>query len=384
MKKFLSLALCLAVLLSCVMIFAACNGSGETNETEAGTVAKTEAPTETPTETPTEEATEAPTEAPTEEATQADEDGTTDASGDNGGYDPEYYVVINTAEDLMNFNKKVNEVDEDGFPINDFYEMTVVLTADIDLTGYDWEPLNGYALDETTFDGNGYTISNMYISYNEENETLTEDEIGAGFIGVAHYNVYFKDISFDNCKIDAYERHVGCLVGKSWNGAAVDFTNVKVTNFEVNGWMDNNVEASEGRKIAFRVAGIMGAAWGPATFYQCTVENAKLSGFHNLAGILGYDGSRTIDEYSFEECVVNNVEMTFSYCQAEAYTIDMPRKFVSVFYNAANWGDNIDYCVEMGNTYSSISFYDWTDDNAEYTPAEFRSWDREEADASGL
>ncbi len=378
MKKFLSLALCLAVLLSCALIFTACDKGNDPKDTEANTAAKTEASTEAPTETPTETPTEAPTEDATEEGTEAGdpgEDGTTDGSGDNGDYDPEYYVVINTAEDLMAFNKAVNEDDEV------FFDMTIVLTADIDLTGYDWEPLDGFAFDETTFDGNGHTISNMYISYNEENETLAEDEIGAGFIGVVHGNVYFEDIAFDNCKIDAYERHVGCLVGKSWNGAACDFVNVKVTNFEVNGWMDYNNLTGEGRKIAFRVAGIMGASWGPASFYQCTVENIKLSGFHNLAGILGYDATATVDEYCFEECVVNNAEMTFSYCYADAYTVDMPRKFVSVFYNASNWGDNIDYCIEAGNTFSSISFYDYTNENAEYTPAEFRSWTREEAAA---
>ena len=234
MKKFLSLTLCLAVLLSCALIFAACDNCGKTNETEANTSAKTEAPTQAPAYDATEAPTETPTEAPTEEVTDPDEDGTedgtTDGSGDNGDYDPEYYVVINSAEDLMNFNKAVNE---DG---EVYFDMTIVLTDDIDLTGYTWVPLDGYAFDYTTFDGNGHTISNMEIVHEPEQGTLA-DQIGAGFVGVARGDIYFEDITFDNCKVTAYERAIGCLIG-CVTGGTMSFENVNVKNFTVDGWMD--------------------------------------------------------------------------------------------------------------------------------------------------
>ena len=113
------------------------------------------------------------------------------------------------------------------------------------------------------------------------------------------------------------------------------------------------------------------------------MENIDISGFHNLAGILGYDASGAVSAFSFENCKVENAKMTFSYCLSEYYTVDMPRKFVSVFYNSADWVDNIDECVEMGNTYTNISFLDWTDDYAEYTPEDFRSWTEEEKEAAG-
>ena len=48
-----------------------------------------------------------------------------------------------------------------------------------------------------------------------------------------------------------------------------------------------------------------------------------------------------------------------------------------MFYNAADWVDNVDLCVELGNTFEGVSYYDWTDDNAEYTPSDFRSWNGE-------
>lgn len=378
MKKFLSLALCLAVLLSCAMIFSACDKGNDPKETEAQTNAKTEAPTETPTEAPTETPTEAPTEDNGEENTDPGEDATTDDNGDNGDYDPEYYVVINTAEDLMAFNKAVNE---DG---EVYFDMTIVFTADIDLTGYTWIPLNGLAFDYTTFDGNGHTISNMEIIHEPEQGT-SPDQIGAGFIGVATGDVIFQDITFDNCKITAYERAVGNLIG-CVTGGFMTFENVNVKNFTVDGWMDyaNQNRDEGGHPINFRSAGFIGhimAAGSSADFLNCHVENIKLSGFHNLAGFIGY-ASQSIDEYCFENCSVTNAEFTFSYCMADAYTIDQPKKYVSVFYNAANWADNLDYVLEAGNTFSSVSYFDWSDDNTEYTAGEFRSWTREEADAA--
>lgn len=385
MKRICCLFLCLAVLLSCAMIFTSCKPGGDADlgtseQTKAPAAEGTEAPTEEATEAPTEETetTEAPTEAPTEEVTDPGEDGTTDVSGDNGGYDPEYYVVINTAEDLMNFNKAVNE---DG---EVYYDMTIVLTADIDLTGYTWVPLDGLAFDYTTFDGNGHTISNMEIVHDPEQGT-TPDQIGAGFIGVAVGDIFFEDINFDNCHITAYERAVANLIG-CVTGGFMSFENVNVTNFTVDGWMDSNNQdvANGGHPICFRAAGFIGhimAAGSSAEFINCKVENIKLSGYHNLAGFIGY-ASQTVDEYCFENCVVNNAEFTFSYCLGASYSIDMPRKFVSVFYNASNWADNIDYCLEQGNTFSSVSYFDWTDDNAEYTAGEFRSWTREEAEAA--
>lgn len=386
MKKLLSALLCLALILSCVMVFAACDDSGDPKETEGQTTPQTDAPTEAPTEEPTEEPTEAPTEAPTDEpaeTTEQGEDGTTDV-GENPDYDPEYYVVINSAEDLMNFNQKVNEVDEDGLLVNDYYDMTIVLTADIDLTGYTWTPLNGQGMDYTTFDGNGHTISNMEIIHDPEQGTPAE-QIGAGFIGVASGDIIFKDITFDNCRITAYERAAACLIG-CVTGGFMTFENVNVNNFTVDGWLDygNQDRENGGHPICFRAAGFIGhimAAGSTADFYNCHVDTIKLSGFHNLAGFIGY-ASQAVDEYCFEECSVSNAEFTFSYCLSASYTVDMPRKFVSVFYNASNWADNLDYCLEQGNTFSSVSYFDWTDDNAEYTAGEFRSWTREEAEAA--
>lgn len=405
MKNIRYILLCLVLVLSCVLAFAACNKDTATDESTKDTqapVADTSADSETApvaTEADTESATEAPTEAPTaEEATQAPDDSASsdeensepsepgadsEPADDDTVYDPEYYVVIRTAEDLMNFNQQVNEM-EDGYPVNDFYEMTVVFTADIDMTGYDWVPLNGLALGYVTFDGKGHTISNLEITHDPAQGTPAA-EIGAGFVGVATDDLYFKDINFDNCHVTAYERAIGNLVGCVTNGY-LTFENVNVTNFTVDGWMDyaNQDREMGGHPISFRSAGFIGhimAAGSSAEFINCHVDKIKLSGFHNMAGFIGY-ASAAVDEYCFENCSVSNAEFTFSYCMSDSYTVDMPRKFVSVFYNGAQWVNNVQAVIDNGNTYSSVSYFDWTDDNKEYVAGEFLSWTQEEADAA--
>ena len=337
----------------------------------------TEAPTEDATEAPTdaEETTEAPEDTTdAEETTEAPADG--DETQDPGDYDPESYVVITSPEDLMAFNKAVNE------DMEYFDDMTVVFTNDIDMTGYEWIPLDGNALFGVTFEGNGHTISNLKFIDHDPEQGTPADQMGSGFVGVAPVDITFQNLTIDTASVVAYERAVGCFVGVQ-TGGYLWFENCYVKNFTADGWMDYNNQDREadGHPISFRLAGFVGHNMaGGLGFLNCHVENVKLSGFHNLAAFVGY-GSVTLDEFAFEECSVKNLECTFSYCLSDSYTVDMPRKFVSVFFNHAQWIDKVQATVDMGNTYEGVSYYDWTDDNAEYTPSDFASWSEEEANA---
>ena len=375
MKKLTALLLCLVLCLSCVAAMASCDTPDQPSDTtvDNATDAPTEAPTETPTEAPTEDTTEAPTE--DDETTEAPTEGG-DETQDPGDYDPELYVVISTPEDLMAFNKAVNE------DFEYFDDMTVVFTADIDMTGYEWIPLDGNGLFGVTFEGNGHTISNLKFVDHDPEQGTPASEIGSGFVGVAVGDMTFQNLTIDTASVTAYERAVGCFVGVQTNGY-IWFENCYVKNFTADGWMDYNNQDREndGHPISFRLAGFVGHNMaGQLGFLNCHVENIKLSGFHNMAGFVGY-GSVTLDDFAFENCSVKNADFIFSYCLADAYTVDMPRKFVSVFYNGAQWVDNIDSCVELGNTFEGVSFYDYTADNAEYTPSDFRSWTQEQANA---
>ena len=378
MKKLTALLLLALCAVLCLTMLAACdNGSENPAETKGENNAVTTAPVENATEAPTEEAA---TEAPTEEA--ATEAATTEAPAEETQdpadieYDPELYVVIKTPEDLMAFNKAVNE------DMEYFDDKTVIFLADIDMTGYEWTPLDGNCLFGVIFEGNGHTISNLQFATHDPEQGTPAAEIGSGFVGVAPVDMTFQNLTIDTASVVAYERAVGCFVGVQTNGY-VSFENCAVKNFTADGWMDygNQDRDNGGHPISFRLAGFVGHNMaGQLYFENCHVENVKLSGFHNMAAFVGY-GSVTLDEYAFENCSVTNLECTFSYCLSDSYTVDMPRKFVSVFFNHAQWVDKVQACVDMGNTFEGVSYYDWTDDNAEYTPADFVSWSEEDANA---
>ncbi len=384
MKKLHTLLLCVLLCLAFVLTFAACDGNKPDNETTAETTGASAEDT-TAADQP-DESGDAPEET-TAGADQPDESGDAPEETADGPeetqdpadleYDPEIYVTIRTPEDLMKFNEDVN--------VNGkfFDDMTVIFLDDIDMTGYVWTPLDGEALYGVTFDGLGHTISNLEIAPHEVPLGTTAEQIGAGFIGIAKSDLYFRDLTFDTVHITAYERAVGCIIGLNYaNGAFVDFENVTVANFTADGWMDygNQSPETDGHPISFRVAGFIGHNLaGTPGFTNCTARGLKLSGFHNLAAFVGYDGTQTVDEYSFDGCHVEDCEYTFSYCLSDSYVIDQPRVFVSVFFNHGNWVDHLEECLEAGNTYSNVTYYDYAADNTAYTPEELRSWSEEEA-----
>lgn len=313
-------------------------------------------------------------------------------------------INIGTAKQLMYFNQYINgELDESVYSA-DWYGLdgqTVCLTADIDLAGYEWTPLDGEYLWDVIFDGQGHSIKNMTIYYNLDRGLISNAgaSSGCGFVGSAAQSTYleFRNITFEDAYVVARERHVGCLVGRN-GGAQCIFEDVTVKNFTVDGWCDSTNQSADtdGYPICFRIGGIMGTTQaGYQEFTRCTVNGMVASGFHNLAGILGYDGTGSVTAYSFEDCHVENAHFTFSYCLSASYTIDMPRKFVSVFYCDSNWIDTLDECVEQGNDYLNVYYYDWTstdemDDEGHkdtesmtsYIASEFRSWTQEEKDAA--
>ena len=366
MKRQLSLILAALLCLSVLAAMVACDGGEDVADT---TEAKTEAPTEQVTEAPTEKETEAPT----EEAT------TEEVTTDNTSAPVEGAINIGTAEELIAW---ANTIIEDG---TDYFEVTVNFTADIDMAGYNWIPVDGSYLDCVTFEGNGHTIKNLTIAGTDEatpSAAQPDYAFGFGFIQNAEYDLTFQNLNFDSPNITAWERHVGVFVGHIYGAAWVYFDNCHVTNATIDGWMDYKTadeEPSE-HKIAFRVSGFVGANFGGnIEFNNCSVVNAKMSGFHNLSAFLGYDASGNISADNFTKCHAENIEMTFSYCLSPSYTVDMPKKYVSVFYNANDWVDNIDDFAETDNTYKDIYFIDFTDPDAVYDPNNFRSWTYEEA-----
>lgn len=311
--------------------------------------------------------------------TEAAPQGSTIVDPADRTYDPALYVVIRTAEDLMAFNRAVNE---DGYP---FDGMTVVFLNDVDMGDHVWSPLDGQMLAGVTFDGLGHTVSNLrFADYEYPLDAEPDhDGKGCGLVGVATRDMVFRDLTLAHTSVTAYDHSVGNFVGSVYGGT-VTFENCRSVDFTAEGWMDwlDRDRDRGGHAVAMRMGGFVGyvGEGGRVKFTGCSAEELSLSGFHNLAGFVGYDGSGELDASAFADCRVAGADITFSYCLAENYTAEQAKKFVSVFFNGADHTDNLDDCAVLGNRFEDVTFYDWADDCTAYTPEHFRSWTREEAE----
>lgn len=409
MKRILAVILCVFLLLGCVSVFASCNKSGNGDDTTTADNAsenttdaqstKNDDTSKPDVDVTTVETDAATTAANTEAITSGDEttaqpDNTepeattaqgTDTTPDDVTTTPDATdtdeppvtepvygkddVVISSAEDLIKFHDSIYKDEKE------YCEMTVYLTADINLEGYEWIPLDGYYLDTVTFNGQGHTIKNFTIVDTEDFDPYitSAHSYGFGFIGNSCYDLTFKNLNFDTVNITAYERHCGTLIGEM-SGGYVSVENVDISNVTLNGYMMNGDDS--GHKISFRNSGYIGVVFaGDISFTDCNLDNAYITGFHNLSAFVGYDGANVVNEYCFTNCTASNMTLEFSYCQSATYSPDKSYKFVSVFYNGVLWADNTANLFAEGetNSYNNVKYIDHMT-GQEYSPENFISW----------
>ena len=221
--------------------------------------------------------------------------------------------VLKTAEHLAWFRDYVNE----GHPsacakiaddVEEIDMSTVCHKADIEkqVTELSWTPIgNSDNMYQGTFDGNGKTISNLYINATSG---------GAGFFGYAG-NGSIKNITFDNAKVNSTGNNTGILAG--YDGYCI-IENIKTLE-------KCSVEGIE------NVGGIAGSTIG--NIINCE-NHAMVMGASCVGGIVGYyDGSyRSITScanYGFVTGSAANVGGMVGYFIASPGTIQ----------NCANYGD---------------------------------------------
>lgn len=197
---------------------------------------------------------------------------------------------ISSADELAWVAEQVNS------GANTFAGKTVKLVKDIDLNNKNWTPIGTNGDDaphcfQGTFDGNGKTISNLFVDL-----TATPANRGAGLFGATRNNVTIKDFTINGAvikqiiKSSATDNGVAVVVGSLTYGEAGVVENVTVRNATV-----------EGNRY---VAGIAGYAKG--TVKGCTIDGLTLvavpdnlgGSYDNgdkVGGIIGYvNGSGTI------------------------------------------------------------------------------------------
>ena len=113
--------------------------------------------------------------------------------------DEEDSFTISTAAQLKGFADIVN-IDDKMFA-----GKTVTLAKDIDLGGHIWVPIGNYVSDPVrsafkgTFDGDGHTVSNLYI---DEGYTERSGSAWMGFFTMIRDNATIKNLTLKDAKLD--------------------------------------------------------------------------------------------------------------------------------------------------------------------------------------
>ena len=147
--------------------------------------------------------------------------------------------------------------------------LNCTLAADIDLTGQDWTPIQGYA---GTFDGDGKTITGLTIN------KPTESNVGL-FASIAEGGTV-KNLTLDNVGITAGS-NVGAIAGE--NSGTIE-------NCSVSGNVIGN-----GLNTDSYVGGITGKNQGTITGCA-TMGSVKVANGTYVGGIVGWHGDGTITD----------------------------------------------------------------------------------------
>ncbi|WP_455674038.1 DUF6562 domain-containing protein [Phocaeicola sp.] len=174
---------------------------------------------------------------------------------------------------------------------------TVVLDADIDMNGMNWQPIHLSSTDQTyTFDGQGYTIRNINVN-GKSGATMVDPDIGQHSIYSGVFGRFageMKNVTFENIVINDFANSV---IDKDENGDPIDHskeaayyagvigsTGTDNTKFENIHVKNITIKASSG-KPAERVGGLVGYSRN-ASFTNCTVKGANLIGT-KTGGLIG-------------------------------------------------------------------------------------------------
>ena len=224
-------------------------------------------------------------------------------------------IYIGNKAQLLAFAKSVN----DG---NSYSGKTVKLTADIDLAGEEWTPIGPNADDSKkfkgTFDGQGHTISNLYV---ETDAGYT----AAGFFGAL--NGVAKNFVIDGATIKhistggATDNGIAVVAGSLYTSGTIDGVTVKNAVVEGNRYtggisgytygtvknckvIDSTITAvpnavGQGYDNGDKVGGIAGY-WSSESTYSMTgntVEKVTLKAYRDVGGITGTAHCVTADNF---------------------------------------------------------------------------------------
>ena len=210
--------------------------------------------------------------------------------------------VLKTADHLAWFRDYVNDdhlsacakIADD---VKEIDMSTVCHKADTEkqVAELSWTPIGNFDNYQGTFDGNGKTISNLYINATSE---------FAGFFGyLAGGNI--KNITFDNAKVNSTgSYYTGILAG--FAGSCI-FVNIKtlgncsVEGKDITGGIagiaEGNISNCENHaevKGTVSLGGILGMYYGSDNSITSCANYGAVTGYRQVGGMVGYFDSGTI------------------------------------------------------------------------------------------
>ena len=216
--------------------------------------------------------------------------------------DAEGNILIGSAGDLRYFAAMVN-ADSDAYA-----GKTIKLTSNIDLGGAAWTPINmtGTSIDygnkRVTFDGQNYTISNFKV-------TAAEGEHNTGFFGNVSY-LDIKNLKISGATVSGINR-VGAIVGR---GMCTTLTECTVTNSTLTAtvWWDPAEKSgagwwNDGDKVG-AIAGWLDE--GAHNVTGCTVDGCTITGYRDIAGLVGYVGNGSSSTATVSGNTIKNTTVT--------------------------------------------------------------------------
>ena len=235
-------------------------------------------------------------------------DGTSDLSWYLGNEDEDTYL-LSSAEalaglaDLVNGTATLSTYSGESVSIEQatFEDKNIFLTSNVDLAQFDengnqisFAPIGSYAFKKEfkgTFDGNGFTISNLYQNGWELGSGLWDgDDCGLGLFGMVR-NATIKNVTIYNASFPTECNLIGAIAGAAYGDCT--FENITVSNT----YMGNH---------SYYSGGIVGWATGNHKYINCdltddTVISSQWGDFNNAnGGIIGGAGSS--GTYYFENC----------------------------------------------------------------------------------
>ena len=204
--------------------------------------------------------------------------------------------LINNVDDLVWFQKKVDELAADGS--TQFAGKYFKLTADINLAGINWNPIGSMSGDHGSFkgvfDGDNHTISNLNVEQNGN---------GIGLFARTAGNAVIKNLKLNNVTVKSTDNsnYVGGVVGNA-------YASTKIENVHLSG----NIYIS-GRGYIGGIAGhgyvVMDNVSVVATGDGLGNDKGLItSTFWCAGGILGYggEGATNIMNANVENVVVTS------------------------------------------------------------------------------